>query len=55
MREFFRRLRLRFVWSWAGVVDAWVHQHSFRTWVWAYGVTLVPAFLLPLTAGLTIE
>ena len=51
MRAFFERLRLRIIWSWAGVVDAWEHQPSFRSWVWAYGLTLIVAFALPLTAG----
>ncbi len=51
MGDFIERLRLRIIWSWAGVRDAWVHQPSFRSWVWAYGGTLVVAFALPLTMG----
>ena len=51
MKAFFERTRLRIIWSCAGVKDAWVHQPSFRSWVWAYGVTLILAFALPLTMG----
>ena len=51
MRGFIERTWLRIIWSWAGIRDAWVHQHSFRSWVWAYLVTLVLAFALPLTMG----
>ena len=48
---FFARLRLRFIWSWNGVRDAWVEQHSFRSWVWANAVSAALAFALPLTGG----
>ncbi len=51
MRAFIERLRLRIVWSWNGIADAYVKQPSFRQWVWAYLATLVLAFVLPLTAG----
>ncbi len=51
MAGFFARLRLRIIWSWAGVRDAYVHQPSFRQWAWAYGLTLILAFGLPLTMG----
>ena len=33
--EFFKRLKWRWIWSWAGLRDAWTHEHSFRSWVWA--------------------
>lgn len=32
---FFERLKYRWVWSWAGIGDAWRNEHSFRSWVWA--------------------
>ncbi|MDJ1015337.1 MAG: diacylglycerol kinase [Paracoccaceae bacterium] len=48
---FFARLRLRFIWSWNGVRDAWVEQHSFRSWVWANAVSAALALALPLTGG----
>lgn len=46
---FFERLKLRIIWSWAGLKDAWVHQHSFRSWVWVNVVSIVLAMSLPLT------
>jgi len=49
--EFFTRLRLRTVWSWNGVLAAWRHEHSFRSWVWANLVSDAAAFLLPLSGG----
>lgn len=48
---FFVRLKWRILWSWNGIADAWVHQHSFRSWVWANAVSAALAFLLPLTGG----
>lgn len=51
MRYFLERLRLRIIWSWAGWCDAWANEHSFRSWVWANGVSAVLALALPLTAG----
>lgn len=48
---FFARLKLRFIWSWNGVRDAWVEQHSFRSWVWANAVSAALALALPLTGG----
>mgnify|MGYP001041915137 FL=1 len=47
--EFFRRLKLRCIWSWAGVVATWRTEHSFRSWVWANLASAVLAFALPLT------
>lgn len=35
MRNFLERLKFRTIWSWHGVKNAWVNEHSFRTWVWA--------------------
>ncbi|WP_204112935.1 diacylglycerol kinase [Shimia biformata] len=51
MLYFFKRLRLRIIWSWAGCVDAWRNEHSFRSWVWANLVSAVLAFVLPLTGA----
>ena len=48
---FFKRLRMRIIWSLAGWRDAWVNEHSFRTWVWANGISGAFAFLLPLSMG----
>ena len=45
---FFERLKWRCIWSWEGVRDAWVHQHSFRSWVWANLVSAALALYLPL-------
>lgn len=44
-------LKNRIIWSWNGVQDAWVNQASFRSWVWAYGLTVILAYALPLTMG----
>lgn len=32
---FLRQLKWRIIWSCAGLRDAWVNEHSFRSWVWA--------------------
>lgn len=32
---FIERLKWRCVWSWAGLRDTWLSEHSFRSWVWA--------------------
>ncbi|MCW9042713.1 MAG: diacylglycerol kinase [Pseudopelagicola sp.] len=45
---FLERLRWRLVWSWHGCVDAWRHEHSFRTWVWANAISAGFALALPL-------
>ncbi len=49
--EFLDRLKWRTIWSAAGIRDAWVNQHSFRSWVWANVVSAGLAFWLPLEAG----
>ncbi|MGR3616759.1 MAG: diacylglycerol kinase [Paracoccaceae bacterium] len=51
MLYFFQRLKLRTIWSWAGCVNAWKTEHSFRSWVWANGVSAALALYLPLSAG----
>ncbi|MDX1780917.1 MAG: diacylglycerol kinase [Thalassovita sp.] len=51
MLYFFKRLRLRIIWSWAGCRDAWRNEYSFRSWVWANVVSACLAFVLPLSGG----
>ena len=51
MRTFLSRLKWRVIWSVNGVKDAWVHQPSFRSWVWANLVSASLALALPLTGG----
>ena len=51
MLYFFKRLKDRVIWSWAGCVDAWRNEHSFRSWVWANLVSATLALLLPLEMG----
>jgi diacylglycerol kinase (ATP) len=46
--HFFRRLRVRTMWSWHGVSDAWRNEHSFRYWVWANLASAALALALPL-------
>ena len=48
---FVDRLKWRFIWSFAGLRDAWVHQPSFRSWTWANLGALVVMMALPLTGG----
>ncbi|MDV4145220.1 diacylglycerol kinase [Shimia sp. FJ5] len=48
MLYFLKRLKWRLVWSWRGCVDAWRHEHSFRTWVWANVLSAGFALWLPL-------
>ena len=51
MKYFLNRLKYRTVWSWAGCRDAWINEHSFRTWVWANLVSAGFALWLPLETG----
>ncbi|WP_406649438.1 diacylglycerol kinase [Aliisedimentitalea scapharcae] len=51
MLYFLKRLRSRVIWSWAGCIDAWRNEHSFRSWVWANLVSGGLAFVLPLETG----
>ncbi len=51
MRYFFHRLKLRIIWSWAGVAHAYAEEYSFRSWVWANLVSGGLALWLPLTSG----
>ena len=46
--EFFRRLKMRCIWSWHGLVATWQHEYSFRSWVWANLISAALAFALPL-------
>lgn len=47
--EFFRRLKLRCLWSWNGVISTWRSEYSFRSWVWANVASAALAFALPLS------
>jgi len=49
MLYFFRRLKLRLVWSWAGVRRTWASEYSFRSWVWANLVSAALALALPIS------
>jgi diacylglycerol kinase (ATP) len=51
MLYFFKRLKLRVIWSWAGCRDAWRNEHSFRSWVWANLISAALALWLPLETG----
>lgn len=51
MLYFLIRLRRRIAWSWAGWLDVWRSEHSFRSWVWANAVSAALAFVLPLTGA----
>jgi diacylglycerol kinase (ATP) len=51
MLYFLKRLKLRVVWSWAGCVDVWRTEHSFRSWVWANLVSAALALWLPLDSA----
>jgi diacylglycerol kinase (ATP) len=51
IRDFLTRLKYRCLWSWAGWKDAWAHEHSFRSWVWANLVSAIAAIALPLDAS----
>ena len=50
VRHFFHRLRLRTIWSWEGIRAAWATEHSFRTWIWAQGISIALSLLLPFGA-----
>jgi diacylglycerol kinase (ATP) len=51
MNSFINRLKHRCIWSWAGGLDSWRTEHSFRSWVWANLASAALAFTLPLSAG----
>lgn len=51
MTDFLHRLKLRCIWSWAGWLDSWRTEHSFRSWVWANLASAALAFTLPLSPG----
>lgn len=51
MRYFFQRLKMRIIWSWAGVAHAYAEEYSFRCWVWANVVSGGLALWLPLSSG----
>lgn len=45
------RLRLRIIWSWAGCMDAWNNEPSFKSWIYANVVSVGMTFALPITAA----
>ena len=51
MIYFLKRLKYRCIWSWQGIVATWHDEHSFRSWVWANLVSILAAFLLPLSTS----
>ncbi|WP_342448072.1 diacylglycerol kinase [Parasedimentitalea huanghaiensis] len=51
MKYFLNRLKYRILWSWSGCRDAWINEHSFRTWVWANLASAGFALWLPLETG----
>ena len=51
MIYFFKRLRLRIIWSWAGVRETWKGEYSFRSWVWANLVSAGLALYLPISVA----
>lgn len=46
MKYFLERLKYRTIWSYEGVKDAWINEHSFRTWIWANLVSAALGFWL---------
>ncbi|MEX0366775.1 MAG: diacylglycerol kinase [Ruegeria sp.] len=51
MRTFFKRLKDRTIWSWAGLTATWREEYSFRSWVWANLISAALALWLPLTTA----
>ena len=51
MLYFFRRLKLRIIWSWRGTRRTWASEHSFRSWVWANLVSASLALYLPISVA----
>ena len=51
MLYFFRRFRLRLVWSWRGVRRTRASEHSFRTWVRANLVSGAVALTFPISVA----
>ncbi|MCG7493737.1 diacylglycerol kinase [Thalassobius sp. Cn5-15] len=49
MTNFFVRLKHRCIWSWAGWLDSWRTEHSFRSWVWANLASAAMALTLSLS------
>jgi len=43
------KIKKRAVWSWAGWLDAWRHEHSLKQWLVANLVSAGLALLLPLS------
>jgi diacylglycerol kinase (ATP) len=49
MTNFLVRLKHRCIWSWAGWLDSWRTEHSFRSWVWANLASAAMALTLSLS------
>jgi len=49
IRREWNKIAKRAVWSWAGWLDAWRHEHSMHQWVVANIVSAGLALILPLT------
>ncbi len=46
-----QRLRSRTIWSWAGCMDAWTNEPSFRSWIFANIASIGLTFALPISAA----
>ena len=44
------RMKNRIRWSLDGLRDAWVQEHTFRSWVYCNIVSIIAMFVLPLSA-----
>lgn len=49
LREQLYRVRMRAIWSWAGIVHVWQTEGSLSQWIIANGVSALLAFILPLS------
>ncbi len=44
-------MKQRAIWSWQGAVHVWRTEGSLTQWIVAFAISLVLAFVLPLSAG----
>jgi len=51
MRAIIKELRQKSAWSWAGWRIAWKTESALRGWAVMHGVSVLAAFVLPLSAG----
>ena len=49
--EQWRRVRQRAIWSWKGFAHVWTTEASLHQWTVSWSISVVVAFLLPLSAG----